>query len=88
MKEGYQTSAMPLTMVWVDGGLVFESHSPNCYNYLPSSKGFYDYLKFGIYKNGWFKAKKLMRGYKREFIFLIIILLNIDIKGNEGSAYL
>lgn len=70
VKEGYQTSAMPLTMVWVDGVLAFESHSPNCYNYLPSRNGFYDYLKFGIYKSGWLKADTVdSRKEKRIYLF-------------------
>ena len=56
IKEGYQISAMPLTMVWVDGTLVFESYMPNCYNYPPAAEGIFDYHSFGVYKSSWVRG--------------------------------
>ena len=51
--EGYRYDMNPLTRVWVDGKLLFESYQPNCYNYIAVNKESYNYLKFGIYKPGW-----------------------------------
>lgn len=59
LKEGWEKADQPLTKVWVDGNLLFESNSPNCYSYSPKNKGYYNYLKFGIYKSGWLKAKNV-----------------------------
>lgn len=58
IKEGYQCIDEPLTKVWVNSHLFFESKKPNCYNYEPIKDGFYNYLKFGIYKPGWLETKK------------------------------
>lgn len=53
VKEGYQSAYNPLTKIWIDNELVFESKLPNCYHYDPSREGRYNYIKFGIYKSKW-----------------------------------
>lgn len=58
VKEGYQKSLMPLTKIWIDKQLFFESNLPNCYNYIPRKDGKYSYLKFGIYKSRWLSQKE------------------------------
>ena len=53
LREAYQRSMNPLTVIWVDSVKVFESNHPNCYNYEPRRNGLYNYIKFGIYKSAW-----------------------------------
>ena len=53
LREAYQKSLNPLTVIWVDSVKVFESNHPNCYNYEPRREGLYNYIKFGIYKSNW-----------------------------------
>ena len=53
LKEGSRYDELPLTKVWVNSQLLFESNTPNCYIYKPLKPNVYDYLKFGIYKPGW-----------------------------------
>lgn len=55
LKEGWRKEDLPLAKVWIDGMLLFESDSPNCYVYSTRSTGEYDYLKFGIYKSDWLR---------------------------------
>ena len=57
VKEGYQSGHIPLTKIWIDNELVFESNRPNCYHYVPSKEGRYNYIKFGIYKSKWLSQK-------------------------------
>ena len=57
IREAYQRSMNPLTVIWVDSVKVFESNHPNCYNYEPRRKDLYNYIKFGIYKSSWLKLK-------------------------------
>ena len=57
LREAYQRSLNPLTVIWVDSVKVFESNHPNCYNYEPRRKNLYNYIKFGIYKSSWLKLK-------------------------------
>ena len=59
VKEGWQKDDKPLTKVWLDGYLMYESDSPNCYKYETKREGRYDYLKFGIYKSSWLKEKNV-----------------------------
>lgn len=53
LKEGWRYECSPLTKVWVDDNLVFVSKVPNCYCYTPAKSGYYNFIKFGIYKPGW-----------------------------------
>jgi hypothetical protein len=70
LKEGWQQEDLPLTRVWIDGELLFESNIPNCYKYEPKHEGQYDYLKFGVYKSGWLEAKEVDRKLQtRIYIF-------------------
>lgn len=70
LKEGWQLKDMPLTRVWIDDALLFESNCPNCYPYEPENKGKYAYLKFGVYKSRWLTAKKIdQRHQTRTYIF-------------------
>ena len=55
LKEGWRADDLPLTLVWVDNNLLFESIKPNCYKYDVEAGRHYDYLKFGVYKSGWLK---------------------------------
>ncbi len=57
LREAYQRSMNPLTVIWVDSVKVFESNHPNCYNYEPRRKALYNYIKFGIYKSAWLRLK-------------------------------
>lgn len=58
LREAYQQSMNPLTVVWLDSKKVFESRLPNCYNYEPRKQGAYNYLKFGIYKSAWINIEE------------------------------
>lgn len=69
LKEGWQVEDCPLTKIWIDDTLLFESKLPNCYKYLPQSRGHYDYLKFGIYKSGWMKAKNVDEKLQKRVYF-------------------
>lgn len=61
LKEGWRSEDQPLTRVWVDGALLYESTVPNCYNYAVKPGSHYDYLKFGVYKGSWLNAKDVER---------------------------
>ena len=70
LKEGWLQEDRPLTKVWVDGTQLFESDKPNSYCYTPQNQGYYDYLKFGIYKSGWVKVKEVEKELQtRAYIF-------------------
>ena len=61
LKEGWRPEDQPLTRVWVDGAVLYESTVPNCYKYDVRPGAHYDYLKFGIYKSGWLSAEDVER---------------------------
>lgn len=69
IREAYQRSMNPLTVIWVDSMKVFESNHPNCYNYEPRRKGMYNYIKFGIYKPAWIGLKECLEGTSKRIYY-------------------
>ncbi len=69
VREAYSEMMMPLTVVWVDGKMVAYENAPNCYNYLSKKKGFYNYIKFGIYKWDWLIKKPIPGTEERVYYF-------------------
>ena len=62
LKEGWRPEDLPLTRVWVDGSLLYETQIPNCYKYRNNNSNHFDYLKFGVYNSGWLKKKEIVKG--------------------------
>lgn len=69
LREAYQRSLNPLTIIWIDSTKVFESRHPNSYNYTPKKAERYDYIKFGIYKSAWIGLKECSEGISKRIYY-------------------